>query len=123
MSAITEDVITSPVKRPRLADATTSMRFWLFLLALAHLPLLLAFAWVLWLRPQYLFFPLLLRAAWLLLYLRVRDLPSLQPGNKAVAGTCLLFSFLALGLATWVPSPWLGFWASLGSMLSIGYAL
>src|SRR5262249_49780818 len=48
-------------------------------LALAHLPLLVAHAQQIWLRPHYQFFPLVLVGAAVLLVTRVRNLGDLPP--------------------------------------------
>jgi exosortase len=89
-------------------------------LALAHLPLLVAHAQQIWLRPHYQFFPLVLVGAVVLLVVRVRHLGELTPAAAGHAALCFAAAGAVLAAAELLHSSWLG---AVSAVLSSGAAL
>ena len=93
-------------------------------LVLAFVPLLVWHAQVLWDRPHFQFFPLLLPAAVFLAWPRGRRLGSLSPGDSE-RGTKLLWagSWTLLAVAVFISSPWLAAVAALFTLTALAYSL
>src|SRR5262249_12662000 len=91
-------------------------------LALAYLPLLIWHAQVLWGRPHYQFVPLLVPAAAVLAWLRLRRLGPLTPGAPRGSAALVCAAGGLLTLAALLASPWLGTVAALLNLLALAYA-
>jgi exosortase len=94
-------------------------------LALAFLPLLIAHGNLLWLRPHYQFFPLVLAGALVLAWPVFQDPPYGRPGSAAHAISFALvgLSWLLLAAGVVLDSPWSGAVACLMLLASVPLGL
>jgi exosortase len=113
----TKDLAT-PTKAPSLSSLTIGA-----LIAAAHLPLLMAHARQLWVRPHYQFFPIVLVGAVLLLFARRSEIQARQPGRAAIGAGIGIFAWLLLAGAELIYSPWLGAVATLVLVLAVIYSI
>ena len=79
----------------------------LMLMPIAYLPYLCRFAWTLWNRDHYQFFPLVLVAAVALLCNRARGLGVVEPDKTSRARTLGFTAFVLLAIAVVLESAWL----------------
>src|SRR5438477_6036554 len=90
------------------------------LAALGFAPLLWLFCVNLWARPHYQFFPLALGGAGFLAWIRFKEISQpLQPGRLAIGAGLLSGSFMGLGVATFLWSPWVGSLAALTGLVAV----
>jgi exosortase len=89
-------------------------------LVLAHLPLLAEHAQLIWLRPHYQFFPLVVGAAVILLITRIWQLGELTPPSTVRAALAFIGAAVVLLVAELLHSSWLG---AVSAILSAGVAL
>jgi len=114
---------TPPADVPSAMTQLVRQFPWVFVILLAHLPLLLVHLSWLWRKPQYQFFPILLGVVGYLIWTRLQPLPSdtRGPRRRGIAYTLLMISLVILAGATLVVySPWLAafsLWLSFGAVL------
>ena len=95
----------------------------LVLIVAAYTPLLIAHGMVLWSKPHYQFFPLVLIGAGLLVYNNRHRLGQLQPGKyQILAYAGASFSIIVLAFGTLINSPLLGTVAFLFGLLAFLYS-
>jgi exosortase len=92
-------------------------------LVLAHLPLLIWHGQVLWERPHYQFFPLLVPGAAFLAWQRLRHLGPLTAGSVWPSRALLIAGAGLLTTAALLGSPWLGIIAALLNILAVAFTL
>jgi exosortase len=104
-------------------DARSAWRYFFWAATgCAYAPLLLKFAARLWATDHYSFFPLLLIASSLLIYLRVREQKRFKPGATAIQVVGISLSFLLLATGVLLTSPYLAAISALCMILSLVYA-
>lgn len=92
-------------------------------LALAHLPLLIAHGFVLWGRPHYQFFPIVLIGAGVLAWPVLRKTThTVMPTPTGLGWSLLGVNWLMLTAALVLDSPWLGAVAFLELLVALGHA-
>ena len=119
-----QNMATTELSRPVLQSPVTNVRplpwpalLAVSILALAHLPLLIAHGQQIWLRPHYQFFPLLVVGAVVLLILRTRDLGTLTPAPLSQALVYFLVVWVVLAAAEVVHASWFG---AVAAVLGLG---
>jgi len=117
---VPQDAQVAPA--PRLAVSGRLIAI-LFVLAMAHLPLLVLHAQRLWSREHYQFFPILLPAAIVLAYRNVRGLGPLTPGRPIVCFAMFGLALVLLILGFMILSTWLGAVAAQVTLLATAFSL
>jgi len=115
-----QETQVAPPRRPAVSGRLIATAF---VLALAHLPLLVLHAQKLWAREHYQFFPFLLPAAFALANRDVRGLGPLTPGRRSacLALFGLALAFLTLAISMLVPG--LGAVAAQVTLLAVAFSL
>lgn len=115
---------------PTLSTHPTNQRQWLYpvmalaaVIAIAHLPLLWKLGRRLWHTEHYQHFPLVIVAAGLLVYWRVKERGNVAPGHWFLRLAMTMTSLSLLALAVLVNSPWLAGISAMTSLLAICYVL
>lgn len=112
---------TQVVHPPRLAVSWRLIAT-AFVLASAHLPLLVLHGQNLWGREHYRFFPFLLPAAFAVAYRNVHGLGPLTPGRRSICLSLFGLALACLTVGILLLSPWLGAVAAQVTLLAVAFS-